>query len=246
MKWIRTAIVFDKGELIDSPAWAKIHNGYRAAIKNLVHPSGTEKFTIRKKTRKMKDGKPTSQWWRNGVTPIKEQFLERLKTDGWIPEEPVSLREYFKSLSQEDKDVQAILRTFPDKKGFTETLRSSLGDFDFFMKTRSGFRAVIEWETGNISSSHRSLNKLCLCLMAGQMDVGVLIVPSRAMYEHLTDRVGNWNELAPYLPYWNRVGAALVKKGLLAVTVVEHDRLTEDTSVPYISTKDDGGAASLG
>jgi hypothetical protein len=243
MKWIRTVVVFDKGRLIDSKDWTEIHQGYTAAIGKLVHPPGAKDFTIRKKTKKIKNGKPTKQWWRNGVSPIKDQFLARLQEDDWIPEEPVSLREYFESLKKEDEDVQAILKTFPDKSDFKETLHSSLGDFDFFMKTPSGFRTVIEWETGNISSSHRSLNKLCLCLMAAQIDVGVLIVPSRDMYEHLTDRVGNWNELAPYLPYWNRVGLGLVTKGLLAVTVVEHDHLTVDPSVDYLSTKDDGNAA---
>lgn len=120
---------------------------------------------------------------------------------------------------------------------------------DCYFKINDSWRAVIEWETGNISSSHRSMNKLCLALMAQQTEVAVLIVPSREMYPHLTDRVGNWMELSPYLHFWKKVGG-YVKSGLLAITVVEHDKLTDDPAVPYIGQGTDGrsaeGAAKTG
>ena len=86
------------------------------------------------------------------------------------------------------------------------------------------------------------MNKLCLALMTAQIEIGVLIVPSRALYPHLTDRIGNWMELSPYLHFWKRAGE-FVKKGLLAVTVVEHDELTDDPSVPYIGQGKDGRSA---
>jgi transcriptional regulator with XRE-family HTH domain len=131
---------------------------------------------------------------------------------------------------------------YPSKQAITETLHNLVGNLDCTFKINGTWRAVIEWETGNISSSHRSMNKLCLALMSSQIDVGVLIVPSRSLYPHLTDRIGNWMELSPYLHFWKKVGA-FVKKGLLAVTVVEHDELTDNPSIPYIGQGKDGRSA---
>jgi hypothetical protein len=78
--------------------------------------------------------------------------------------------------------------------------------------------------------------------MAGLIDIGVLVVPSRALYPQLTDRIGHWEELTPYMAYWHQVGR-LVERGLLAVTVVEHDELSDDPSVPFISQGTDGRSA---
>jgi hypothetical protein len=86
------------------------------------------------------------------------------------------------------------------------------------------------------------MNKLCLVMMAGLIDIGVVILPSRRLYPHLTDRIGNWQELSPYLALWHRTGQS-VKRGLLAVTVVEHDELTDNPSVPFISQGIDGRSA---
>jgi hypothetical protein len=62
------------------------------------------------------------------------------------------------------------------------------------------------------------------------------------MYPHLTDRIGNWLELSPYLHFWKKAGQ-FVKRGLLAITVVEHDELTDDPAVPYFATGGDGNSA---
>jgi hypothetical protein len=55
-------------------------------------------------------------------------------------------------------------------------------------------------------------------------------------------------ELSPYLPFWNSVGQT-IKRGLLAVVVVEQDELSDDPAIPYISQGADGrsaeGAAKL-
>ena len=61
---------------------------------------------------------------------------------------------------------------------------------------------AVEWETGNISSSHRALNKMCLGMLKGNLVGGVLILPTRCMYRYLTDRVGNIAEVEPYFPLW--------------------------------------------
>jgi hypothetical protein len=78
MKVIRTLVVLDRGKIIDSAEWEKIHSAYTAAIRAMVHPPGTSTFTIRKKSKKLnKAGKPTSQWNRNGVTAIKPKPCSR-------------------------------------------------------------------------------------------------------------------------------------------------------------------------
>ena len=95
----------------------------------------------------------------------------------------------------------------------------------------------VEWETGNISSSHRALNKLALGLITGEFIGGVLIIPSRAMYFYLTDRIGNYAEIQPYFPVWQ---ALSIKEGVLAVIEIEHDALSVD--VPHITKGTDGRA----
>jgi hypothetical protein len=110
------------------------------------------------------------------------------------------------------------------------------GKVDAMLRTRSGV-IVVEWETGNISSSHRSLNKMCLGLMKGAIVSGTLVVPSRALYHFLTDRIGNWSELVPYLDLWKSVP---IEAGVLELVVVEHDATSID--VPRIPKATDGRA----
>lgn len=105
----------------------------------------------------------------------------------------------------------------------------------------NGTRIAIEWETGNISSSHRSMNKLAIALTNGVVEVGVLILPSRNLYEHLTDRIGNIGELSGYLSMWEGL-KSVVERGLLAITVVEHDELSSDPALPYLTVGSDGRA----
>lgn len=143
----------------------------------------------------------------NGVKPLKDALMIQLSDIGWALEHPID----FATVSQP-------------------------GRVDAFLATKRG-NVVIEWETGNISSSHRSLNKMCLGLMKKAIVSGTLVVPSRALYHYLTDRVGNWNELVPYLDFWR---AMPVESGVLEIVVVEHDATSVD--VPRIPKGTDGRA----
>lgn len=78
----------------------------------------------------------------------------------------------------------------------------------------------MEWETGNISSSHRALNKMALGLLQGTLLAGVLIVPSRDLYRYLTDRIGSISEIEPYFPLYRSIPC---REGILTVMVIEHD-----------------------
>jgi hypothetical protein len=143
----------------------------------------------------------------NGVKPIKLEFLAELKKREWV-------------LEGEAKNK----------------LGQWLGDFDAVIPGPDG-PIVAEWETGNISSSHRSMNKLTMLIADRVIAAGVLIVPSRKLYPFLTDRIGNYKELEPYLPLWKSVPC---KSGVLEIVVVEHD--SESRTVQKIPKGTDGRA----
>ncbi|MEG4489957.1 restriction endonuclease [Microcoleus sp. D3_18_C4] len=96
---------------------------------------------------------------------------------------------------------------------------------------------AFEWETGNISSSHRAVNKLVLGILRGIFLGTALVLPSRKLYPYLTDRIGNYEELEPYFDVWRAVN---IQEGFLAIFVIEHDAL--DSSVPTITKGTDGRA----
>lgn len=96
---------------------------------------------------------------------------------------------------------------------------------------------ALEWETGNISSSHRAVNKLVLGLLRRVILGSALVLPSRRLYPYLTDRIGNYEELEPYFDVWCAVN---LTEGFLAIFVVEHDAI--DSSVPRITKGTDGRA----
>lgn len=143
----------------------------------------------------------------NGVTPIKKSLMNRLSEDGWKLEEPLPI-----------------------------ATRKRPGKLDAVYYSPEG-NIVLEWETGNISSSHRALNKMSLGLLKGIITAGILIVPSREMYKYLTDRVGNISELEPYLDLWRAVRC---DNGVLEIVVIEHDDISFD--VPRIPKGTDGRA----
>lgn len=144
----------------------------------------------------------------NGVKPIKNGLMLELNGNGWNLEERLDF-----------------------------AMPRHPGKFDAVLHTLFG-PVALEWETGNISSSHRALNKMALGLLKGRLAAGILIVPSRRLYKYLTDRVGNISELEPYLDLWRSIPC---DRGVLEVVVVEHDK--ESTRVPKIPKGTDGRAA---
>jgi len=98
-------------------------------------------------------------------------------------------------------------------------------------KYKPGKYFAVEWETGNISSSHRAVNKMALGMIEGTLIGGALVLPTREMYQYLTNRVGNFSELQPYFPLWKSLGEKC-QDGILLIIAVEHDGLS--TEVPRI------------
>ncbi|MFS8035670.1 hypothetical protein ACI7BZ_01695 [Xanthobacter sp. AM11] len=228
MKWLRTLILFEKGNVINSADWATVHDSYVRSIASVHHPLGSGALTLRRKMRL-----PNGQWQRNGVGFLRSHFLRHMQeVEKWEAEGGVDLGR--------DR-VQPPIKLYPSLEDYRESITSDFGGFDFITAGAGGYRVAIEWETGNISSSHRSMNKLAIALAHGILQIGVLILPSRLLYEHLTDRIGNIGELSGYLAMWEGLKAT-VDTGLLAITVVEHDHLTDDPALPYLPMGNDGRA----
>ena len=78
---------------------------------------------------------------------------------------------------------------------------------------------------------------MSLGLRYGVLLAGVLIVPTKALAQYLTDRIGNLYELLGYLRLWESIP---VEKGYLGLFAVEHDQTS--TSVPRILKGTDGRA----
>ncbi len=96
---------------------------------------------------------------------------------------------------------------------------------------------VVEWETGNVSSSHRALNKMAMAMQADRISGGILVLPTRPLAKFLTDRIGNYEELVAYFSYWSGL---TVSSGYLGVMAVEHDATS--TAVERIKKGTDGRA----
>jgi hypothetical protein len=144
----------------------------------------------------------------NGVVPIKKPCIENLKKSGWL-----------------------IEKLPPLDSGVIHP-----GDLDALFCCKAGYIGF-EWETGNISSSHRAINKLLLTMQVGSLIGGFLVVPSDNLKSFLTDRIGNIGELRPYLLLWSSIP---IKEGVLRIEVVEHDAIGLD--VPRIPKGTDGRA----
>lgn len=143
----------------------------------------------------------------NGVVPIKKSCMADLKKLGWSLE-----------------------------TRFSPTRKMKPGPVDATCIEHEKL-LCLEWETGNISSSHRALNKMALGMLAGEVIGGVLIVPSRAMAKFLTDRVGNYREIEPYHPL---LQSLRIDEGVLAVIEIEHDAISDEA--PLIPKGKDGNA----
>jgi len=116
---------------------------------------------------------------------------------------------------------------------------SNLGPLDAVFTNITKENFALEWETGNISSSHRAVNKLINEMLDGRLQGGFLVLPSKDFYKYLTDRVGNFPELEPYFNVWSAHKSTLTNH-YLAIIEIEYDELDEES--PLISKGTDGRA----
>jgi hypothetical protein len=141
----------------------------------------------------------------NGVDPIKKNFLAHLASRGWQTETRMGI---------------GAIRP---------------GPLDAVKKLKDGKHFAVEWETGNISSSHRALNKMVMGMQSGELAGGALVLPTRNLYRYLTDRIGNFEEIAPYFSLFRSHAKS---GGLLAVFAIQHD--AESPTASLIPKRTDG------
>lgn len=73
--------------------------------------------------------------------------------------------------------------------------------------------------------------------MRGALVGATLVVPSRQLYRWLTDRIGNFQELRPYLDLWKAIPC---ENGVFEIVEIEQD--VESLDVPRIPKGTDGRA----
>jgi hypothetical protein len=204
MKIVKVERLIDVGQFSSSEEWKRIEDHITKAIKSVEWPPGSGAFILYDQP-----GKKRGEG--NGVKPIKEACMRRLRSTGWSLETPVDIATF--------KRPGPMDATYP------------VGDRLF----------CAEWETGNVSSSHRAINKMLLGMLKKILVGGILILPTRDMYRYLTDRIGNLPELEPYFALW-RTFNAVVDEGFLAIIAVEQDGVSK--SVPRIPKTTAGRALS--
>lgn len=127
----------------------------------------------------------------NGVVPLKEDcYIMLEKTYSWYREKPLNVLKYEK------------------RKG---------GPIDVYKEFYGTDRSIcvgLEFETGNISSAHRSMQKLLLGLNRKELDLAMILMPVYQLAYYLTDRVTNYEELEPY--FENAEGKAFIFIGFNA------------------------------
>ena len=64
MKWLRTLVLFDKGNVISSEDWKSVHTSYVRAIASIDHPAGAGKLRLRDKRKSQAAKWPVEAQWR--------------------------------------------------------------------------------------------------------------------------------------------------------------------------------------
>lgn len=208
MKIAETVVLLQRGDFATSAEWLEIREEIHAAITQSEWPTATGSFTIYPESGK-KSGKG------NGVVPIKAKPMKVLKDAQWELEYPWNVAPKTASLEKNGKGTKP-------------------GAIDAAKQFPQGL-VVVEWETGNISSSHRAINKMALGLVAQKCVAGVLVLPNMKLAQYLTDRIGNIEELRPYIPLWENLS---ITDGILELVVIEQD--DESFDVPKIPKGKDG------
>lgn len=145
----------------------------------------------------------------NGVVPIKDLCYSQLEdVFNWYRE----------------KDL-AVLKTEKEKGGPLDVYKE-------YGHGEDNLRVGLEFETGNISSAHRSMNKIALGLNRSELDLAMILLPVHTLAYHLTDRISNFEELEPYFELM--FGKAFICIGFDA------DSISASDTIPYIPKGKDG------
>ena len=224
MKISHTYTLLDEGDFSSTTTWSEAREDVLNSVRNVYWPPGNDEFLVYPE----ENG--------NGVNPITEQFEANLDNR---PDWESTGRKWLSGLLEErgilDEALEKMGQYYDDPLDFI-----SSPWFDAMKEVEIDGEPgliVAEWETGNISSSHRSLNRIVLGLVSGIIHGGLIVLPNRDLYYYLTDRIGNYRELEPYFVIWESL-AHEVENGIVEVVVVEHDGISD--SAPPIGKLTDG------
>ncbi|QLG50987.1 restriction endonuclease [Natrinema halophilum] len=216
--------IVDQGGFSQTDEWQTARSQAMDAVREVDWPPGTGKFTVY----------PESE--ANGVKPATKIFEHNIDNKPLWKE---TGRKHFKSLLSEmamlDDAVEMLGEYMDDPEAFVNS-----SWFDAMAELEiNGERhiAVFEWETGNISSSHRSLNRIMVGFLSGIITAGIVGLPTRELYQYSTDRIGNFQELCPYFMIYEALNER-VENGVFEVVAFEQD--AESTDVPKVPKGSDG------
>lgn len=217
MKIVDTVGLVNHGHYMSTPEYARVRADIERAVSVIVNPPGSSTFTLNISPKEVtgRDGKPKMKTeHQNGVGPVKDGFCASLSDHGWAME-------------------------------YRPAARSGVGrpgafDCHLTFEDSDVLPFAVEWETGNISSSHRAINRLAVGIMNENISGGILVVPSKAMKKWFTDRIGNAPELEPYHELWRQFDRLTDAPYYLGIVVIEHDDVSP--YVPHIEQGTDGRA----
>lgn len=216
MRVVGNYLLVNAGGATDTELWQRARQDVLDAVESIRWPLGSDGFTIRPE----KNG--------NGVKPIRTQACNLLHERGWTLEH--AWPDLEQEIERQIENGEELAEAPPEAR------RARPGKVDAALLVDRQ-QVAFEWETGNVSSSHRSINKLCMGVQKGIILGGFHIVPSRALYRYLTDRIGNVDELEPYFDFW---GSVPCTNGAVEMIVVEHN--ATDDNVERIPKGTDGRA----
>ncbi len=126
----------------------------------------------------------------NSVTPIKEGLVSLLSENyGWT-------KEWHLSTVSGEVDPE-------ERRSRRKGSGGGIDVYKEFVQGEFSFNVGLEFETGNVASVHRSLNKLSLGVDAHELDLMVLVLPVFNLSYYLTDRSANYEEIAGYFRLYN-------------------------------------------
>ena len=232
MKVIKTLVVFDRGGLVGSESWVRMHETIIGAVQKIVYPPKNSRILIRRKVPNPDaQGMQSKQSVRNGAAPMRRQFLANLTEAVRHRGGTGDLRSGLANFARATGNL--LMVEYPsrrpigiDDEDFGAFLQHEAGEFDGFFVEGDGLRGVVKLESGKESNAHYTVSKLCCFMRTGLVDCGVLILLSEALAKHIKGTVASWEIIHPYLPVWHRMGGA-VERGLFAVLGIEQDELLE-------------------
>jgi len=224
MRIERVKTIVDQGDFSMADEWEEAREQALESVREVDWPPGTGEFTVYPKKEA------------NGVKPATQLFERN------IDEKPLWMetgRTHFKSLLREmdllEEAVEMLGEYMEDPESFVNS-----SWFDAMAEVEvDGERHIVvfEWETGNISSSHRSLNRIMVGFLSGIITAGIVGLPTRNLYQYSTDRIGNFQELYPYFMIYEALNER-VENGVFEVVAFEQD--AESMDVPAIPKGSDG------